>query len=727
MPLAPWDAAKDDGGVTLTAVAHALRRRWLLAAIAGVFFAGLMGVLLYFVIPVRYVATAELRIKSHEDRLLPAIDARPRGEGPSDFDIFRRTQASLMTSTFVLTDVLRQPGIRDLPMLAREENPIGFLQNNVQTSYPNDSEVLDVSLQGEDAAQIIKIVDAVTDSYIKEVVTARQEGLRKRLERLRQQYASGEADIRQRREQIHAAKTKVGAQDTNQARIRHQLELERLRSLDEERSNLSRRVHETALKSALLQSAQDNITETPLPDYLVQEQLERDDQYVRLQQEFDLAQQIYASAAAAARPTAPSVQRAASRVQALQGQLNGRRRELESRITRKLRDEMAGDNTSEVSATMLAAEQRILQARLEELTQAHKEQFDFVRQLDDFSAKLQSDEEELAHLLAVNRSRQQEIHELNVELDSPERIKKIQSATIPNSNSSATKWLQLALAGLVTFGLTMAGFVLWDLLEGRANTPRDAADAVGLPLLGTLPSLRRGGWRWISRGALDTAMAEGVDAIRTTLLRRSTQSAGGTVVLITSATGREGKSTLAGHLATSFAKAGRKTLLIDGDMCNPSLSIMFGVSGVGGMCDALRGGDEVEHFIQRTQFENIDVLPAGRSDVSSHKALANGAFGKLLDDVRGNYDVVVVDAGPVLTSTDAVLLGPSADVVVLSTMRDVSRVAKIVDARDRLRTARVEVTGVVVHGVPVELRRSGPRLSPSVAHEGSAEPAMSSA
>ena len=663
---------------------------------------------LWVLLPVRYEAIAELLVRSQEDRLLPAMDGRSRERfGSADYDIFRQTQASLITSTFVLNSVLRDPVIQRLSMLNEKDvpNPIGYLQDNIEAEYPNDAEVLRVSMRGENPVELKKLVDAVTDAYLEETVYNRERDLTQRMHNLGEEYNTNRDNIRTMRESIHTRQIQLGASDSSRPHIRHQLELERLRDLEGTRSTLQSRLHEIDLKLALAQAIEDNRSEVELPEYLIAEELERDEQYNRLVAEMDAAQQAYTSVASAARSTSPSVQRAAAQTELISAQMAARRRQLGRRIEQKVFDKATDQGNDETTLALLAAEREILQRRHTTVKQAHEDQLEYVRQLDGFSATLQSDRDELAYALRMNQARHAEIEDIKVQLASPDRITKIQNATIPNSNSRQSKLIQVICSAFVVLGLTGAAFIGWDVTQRRINIAAEAAQASEAPVLGRLPLLRaRWPMRQIPKNRIESVVGESMDGIRTALQRGGDEQ-GANIIMVTSAVGGEGKTVLANQLAISFAYGGQRTLLIDADTSRAQQHAIFGLDGTHGFCDGLREGGNTAAYVQRTPYDGLDLLPAGRRDAASQKALANHSLESCLSELRAAYDIVLIDTGPVLTSAEPLMIGRSADEIILSAMRDVSQSTRVAEARERLSAVGLELSGVVVQGVPVATRR----------------------
>jgi Mrp family chromosome partitioning ATPase len=107
-------------------------------------------------------------------------------------------------------------------------------------------------------------------------------------------------------------------------------------------------------------------------------------------------------------------------------------------------------------------------------------------------------------------------------------------------------------------------------------------------------------------------LTESVDAVRTLLLHAA-HNEGLRVVMVTSAVGGEGKTSLSCHLAASLARSGRKTLLVDGDMRNPSCHRMFEVELEPGLSELLRGETDAAEAIHSTPAATLSVLPAGQA------------------------------------------------------------------------------------------------------------------
>jgi capsular exopolysaccharide synthesis family protein len=192
-------------------------------------------------------------------------------------------------------------------------------------------------------------------------------------------------------------------------------------------------------------------------------------------------------------------------------------------------------------------------------------------------------------------------------------------------------------------------------------------------------------------------LTEAVDALRTLLLHAA-RAADLQVVMVTSAGAGEGKTSVASHLAASLARAWRKTLLIDGDLRHPAVHRLFDQPPEPGFSEVLRGEVGAHDAIRPTAVSRLWAMPAGNWDSHAVQALAQESVRSLFEELKGQYDFVVVDSCPVLPVADSLLLAQHVDAVLLAVLRDVSRAPAVHAARQRLAGLGVRTLGAVVIG-----------------------------
>jgi polysaccharide biosynthesis transport protein len=198
-------------------------------------------------------------------------------------------------------------------------------------------------------------------------------------------------------------------------------------------------------------------------------------------------------------------------------------------------------------------------------------------------------------------------------------------------------------------------------------------------------------------------LIESIDAIRTMLLRSAPNEKLCTI-MVTSAVGSEGKTTLASNLAMSLARAGRKTLLVDCDLRRPSAHQLFEQTLQPGFSEVVLREVELLDAIRPTTTDpNLHLLPAGQWDREVIQELAKHGTIGIFEKLQQEFDFVIVDSHPVLPATDSLLIGQHVDAVIVSLMRDVSQVHHVHAACQQLSTLGIRVFGAVVNGVPVKV------------------------
>ena len=190
---------------------------------------------------------------------------------------------------------------------------------------------------------------------------------------------------------------------------------------------------------------------------------------------------------------------------------------------------------------------------------------------------------------------------------------------------------------------------------------------------------------------------EAVDGVVARLLRNS-ECDQIRVNLITSAISGEGKTWLATQLAMALARAQRRTLLVDFDLRQPALDGALGLPLAPGVCEALRGQGDITQMVQPTETEFLSVVTAGNWNRQVLPALANGSVGTLLEQLRENFDFVILDSSPLLPIVDTRLVCQHVDAVLLSVLRDVSEGGKLLAAQEMLDAFGVAKVEAVVTG-----------------------------
>jgi polysaccharide biosynthesis transport protein len=263
------------------------------------------------------------------------------------------------------------------------------------------------------------------------------------------------------------------------------------------------------------------------------------------------------------------------------------------------------------------------------------------------------------------------------------------------------------------------GIGLAFLLEGLDNTIRttDQAQMIsGLAPLGMIPlgskSAREGSnpkrlviasskeaVELVTQVRPQSQMAESYRALRTSLLLSNLGSPP-KVIMVTSALPQEGKTTTSINCAVVLAQKGVRVLLIDADLRRPSIHKTLGMGPRTGLSNVLTGSTTVEQAITRTAvLPNLYVLPAGTPPPNPAELLASTNMRDMLEQLREQYDHIVIDTPPSLSVTDAVVLSPRADAVVLVIRSGQTTKQALRRSRDILAQVNAKVVGVLLNAV----------------------------
>lgn len=271
----------------------------------------------------------------------------------------------------------------------------------------------------------------------------------------------------------------------------------------------------------------------------------------------------------------------------------------------------------------------------------------------------------------------------------------VDRAVPPTSPISPRPFLNMTLAAIVGLLLGLIAAFTRDRFRDRVNMPNEVEDDLGVPLLGVVPKLE-------GPQALQEALAKPrsplIEAHHTIALSidASARLPAHSVVVLTSSRANEGKSTTALTLGSNLAASGKRVLLVDGDMRRGSLHRMIGLSNEVGLSNLLGGELPALQAVQYSHGARLPFISRGTSRASPAELLAGEAMGDFLEEVRANFDMVIIDGPPVLGLADAPRLAAAADgtLFVMEAHCESKETGKI--ALRRLVTSGAKVIGVVL-------------------------------
>ncbi len=276
-------------------------------------------------------------------------------------------------------------------------------------------------------------------------------------------------------------------------------------------------------------------------------------------------------------------------------------------------------------------------------------------------------------------------------------------------------------AGFV-LGLLLA--VLLTQLDRRLKSVEDV-EAMGMTVLGILPKISEGAEAQPVRSRRSkrrrappqrssrdlyvhthpmSATAECCRTIRTNLVFMSADKPIKTLV-VTSASPREGKTTVTTNIAISLAQSGKRVLMIDTDLRRPRIHRAFGVSATRGFTSVMVGEEKLEEVVVPTDVPNLDILPSGPIPPNPSEIFHSQRFVELVAEALTLYDRLVFDSPPLGAVTDAAVLAPQMDAALIVVKAHETTRDALKSALRQLRDVGANVVGGVLNDV--DPRRKG--------------------
>ena len=201
----------------------------------------------------------------------------------------------------------------------------------------------------------------------------------------------------------------------------------------------------------------------------------------------------------------------------------------------------------------------------------------------------------------------------------------------------------------------------------------------------------------IAAYASSGAEVEALRALRGQLLLRWFHDSDHNALALVSGERREGRSFVAANLAVMFSRLGKRTLLIDADLRNPSQHLVFGIENRVGLSAVLSGRGGPETIQPIPGLPDLSVLPAGALPPNSVELLAQPLFVELLNELRREFDVILLDSPAATECADAQTIAMRAGAALIVVRKDVTRMWKMRGVSDTVVQTSATVLGTVLN------------------------------
>ena len=276
-------------------------------------------------------------------------------------------------------------------------------------------------------------------------------------------------------------------------------------------------------------------------------------------------------------------------------------------------------------------------------------------------------------------------------------------AQVPEAPIAPNSRLNLALGIFLGFGVGLSIALLRHTLDTSIKSPADLDEAAQSTPLGAVTYDTDAKSKPLAI-LQDSPRSEAFRSIRTNLQYVDVDHPPKTVV-VTSSLPTEGKSTTACNLSIALAQAGSRVLLIEADLRRPKVAEYLGVDGSTGLTDVLIGKASLESALVSWQRGLLDFLPAGTIPPNPSELLGSGQMADLLKDLATRYDIIVLDAPPLLPVTDAAVLATVADGAILVARHGSTRKEQVRQAAEALHQVNARLLGTVLNFAPRRKRR----------------------
>jgi succinoglycan biosynthesis transport protein ExoP len=710
--------------MSLRVVWRGARRYWWLVLILWMTCSSLIGTVVYLYVKPSYRALSLLRVDPAANDIFQARNAEP-------LDTFLKTQVELITSPNVLTAAGTNPKVALLERVQNAGDVVQELRKAVTVAVVPNTYLIEVSVTSPNPAEAATIVNAVVESFL-EANSEWSDGMTRLQIKNLEQYnldLKNQTDEIERKWKALASKGDVdiapggdrkkddsGGSKPEASTNRASITIEEYKEV---RRDLNLVKRELAEAQALLTAAEDaanKIGTTPnggvadqqstIIDAQVSRKLKVDHDVATLAGQVMQARHKLADHRRVVVQAGDPAERAAKRkLDSLEAQY---KQMCESKM-QTFREEIEGGNGDgkgfdphrevvEARAVVqkLQARQSALTVQFDKLDVKNKTQA-----ADTVDISVLQDERSTVRGLQDDVVRR--LEQLKYEAKGEARIRPVNAngAMVPGKPISDKRYTFLAATPVGVLGVVLGLIVLLEIRSGRVDDPELLSTRMNHEVfsIAPLPDLRPGDDANSEKAEQRLArFVQSLDHLRVAICESGIHGEG-RCVMITSATGGEGKTTLSAHLAARCANAGTSTLLVDADMRRASLGRLLDVPVGPGLGDVLAGEIDLDDATITVQAGGFHFLSAGTPGRDPSRVLKSHRFSELIARLRQTYDLVIIDTPPVLPVADALIMGRWVDGAVMAARFDASRLPLVERANRQLALAGIPVLGVVVNGV----------------------------
>ena len=593
-----------------------------------------------FILPESYASTCKIKVENE-------VNDTTGGNAPtpaqSSYDpYFIQTTFEIMQSQLVLSNVISALNLNvewgkkyfNGETLKTTET-LEILKQRMGLAPVRNTKLISITVYSDDAKEAALLANTIAEAYKNYRLDTRKLAAQKGLEIFENQYLTESNNIQTAQLQIETLRSNLNitVDQAGSPGYTPSLDAVQLQALHQQMIESERAYQEQLVMLNHLKSLDNDKLRDVLPNTVNDAAL--GDLLGRLHE----AQQKIATL----KIDYPDDNKVVTRVQALIDTLN---QQIDARIAGILTS--LESQVSSKKASLDALSNSVEVAKVRDMTESAKNQ-------PYYNAKRDLEELRTAHNLLYAKI---EAEKLDMEIPKTQMVQVTDRAEPGKSPVKPNKTVNIVL-GLV-FGLIMGiGLAFFiEYLDTSVKTIDDVERTFQAPVLGVIPQ----NIGYLVDEGTESKHAEAYRVLRTNLLFSRKEETLNTIVVVSAGAG-EGKSTTTINLATVFAQAGNRVLIVDSDLRRPTLHKLFKVTNNLGLTNYLLKQNTVAEIVQTTQVPNLDFMASGKLPNSSMGILGSAQMKQMITELKQRYDYIFFDSPPILGVSDASILASEVDLV----------------------------------------------------------------
>ncbi|HEX7569456.1 MAG TPA: polysaccharide biosynthesis tyrosine autokinase [Verrucomicrobiae bacterium] len=594
-----------------------------------------------FILPESYASTCKIRVKNDVNDIGGGLSQSYQASGFDPY--FIQTTFEIMQSSLVLSNVISglnlnvEWGKKYLNgETLKTTETLEMLKQRMELAPVRNTELISITVYSDDAKEAALLANSIAEAYKNYRLESRRQVSSKGLEVFENQYLSESNNILAAQHQIENFRSELGinVDQADAPGFTPTLTTEMLQRYHDQMIEGERAYKEQSVQLEQLKSLDNNRLRDVLPNIV------NDAEMADLLGKLHEAQQRIATLKIDYAADNLNV----TRVQTLLDTLN---KQIDNRITGILSS--LESQVSAKKASLDALTKSVEDAKLRDRTESTKNQpyYDAKRNLEQLRDM---------HKLLYSKI---EAEKLEQEIPKTQMVQVTDRAEPGKTPVKPNKPVNIVLGlifGLI-MGIGLAFFI--EYLDTSVKTIDDVERTFQAPVLGVIP---QNIGILVDEGS-ESKHAEAYRVLRTNLLFSRKEETFNTIVVVSAGAG-EGKSTTTTNLATVFAQAGNRVLLVDSDLRRPTLHKLFKVTNNLGLTNYLLKQNTIVEVIQTTQVPNLDFMASGKLPNSSMGILGSAQMKQLIAELKPRYDYILFDSPPILGVSDASVLASEVDMVI---------------------------------------------------------------